>query len=89
MPNRLPILTPKQIADLLESGMDLSSLMSGTSVNEKGIKYDSFMRGPSTNIVQVDYSGSSNIYSPYLYYNKSTNEKFQTDDNELDKYFTY
>ena len=38
--------------------------------------------GPSTNIVQINFKGTSNIYSPYLYYNKGISEKFTSIKNK-------
>jgi hypothetical protein len=32
--------------------------------------------GSSLDIVQTNFKGTSNIFSPFLYYNKSTQEKF-------------
>jgi len=85
-----PNMTPEQITSLLNSGIDIKTLMQQsqgqggqsdipTSLNSQGVKMSSQFKGPSTNIVQTDFSGTSNIYSPYLYYNKGSTEKF-TDD---------
>jgi hypothetical protein len=38
------------------------------------MNFDSQMRGPSTNIYQNNFSGTSNVYSPYLYYIKNSND---------------
>ena len=37
-----------------------------------------FVYQPSTNVMQIDFTGTSNIYSPYLYYDKATTEKFDS-----------
>ena len=48
----------------------------GTVLSENGITGNSHYRGPSTNILQKNYKGATNIYSPFLYYNKGTSEQF-------------
>ena len=35
------------------------------------MNFDSQMISPSTNIYQKNFSGTSNVYSPYLYYKKN------------------
>jgi hypothetical protein len=75
----LPQLSPSQTIALLNSGVNLDTLTS------QGIAMNSAYRGPSTNIVQTNFSGTSNIYSPYLYYNKGVSEQFSglsTDTNQ-------
>ena len=75
----LPQISPSQTIALLNSGVNLDTLSS------KGIAMNSAHRGPSTNIVQTNFTGTSNIYSPYLYYNKGVNEQFSgltTDTNQ-------
>ena len=75
----LPKLSPSQIIELLNSGVNLDTLTS------QGIAMNSAYRGPSTNIVQTNFRGTSDIYSPYLYYNKGVNEQFSglsTDTNQ-------
>ena len=72
-------ISPDQTIGLLNSGVNLDTLSS------KGIAMNSAHRGPSTNIVQTNFTGTSNIYSPYLYYNKGVNEQFSgltTDTNQ-------
>ena len=60
---------------LLNSGVDLMKHYSDKNyMSEKGMNFDSQMRGPSTNIYQKNFSGTSNVYSPYLYYNKNSND---------------
>ena len=60
---------------LLNNGIDLLKLYSDTNyMSEKGMNFDSQMRGPSTNIYQKNFSGTSNVYSPYLYYDKNNND---------------
>jgi len=70
-----PNISSDTIISLLNSGVDLMKLYSDTNyMSEKGMNFDSQMRGPSTNIYQKNFSGTSNVYSPYLYYNKNSNE---------------
>ena len=79
-------LLPGQVIDLLNGGMNLDTL------SANGIMYNPANRGPTTNIIQTDYSGSSNIYSPYIYYNKGVSEKFAARNNTNDtdkKYYFY
>ena len=72
----LPTLSPEQIAALLNSGVNLNSLMSGNSqsVTAKGTNMSSRYMTPNSSIVQTGFSGTSNIFSPYLYYNKNMGE---------------
>ena len=70
----LPNLSSDNIVSLLNSGVDLMKLYSDKNyMSEKGMHFDSEMRSPSTNIYQKNFSGTSNVYSPYLYYNKNSN----------------
>ena len=76
-----PNITPEQLTQLMNSGIDISKLMpsinnNGTVLSDKGI--NSQYRGPSTNILQKNYKGATNVYSPFLYYNKGTSEKFSS-----------
>ena len=41
---------------------------------KKGANFDSNIKGPTTNIYQKNFSGTSNVYSPYLYYNKNKDD---------------
>ena len=73
-----PNLSSDTIVSFLNSGVDLMKLYSDKNyMSEKGMNFDSEMKNPSTNIYQKNFSGTSNVYSPYLYYNKNSN------DNEL------
>ena len=64
----LPNLSFESIVPFLNSGIDLLALYSDKNyMSEKGMHFDSQLRGPSTNIYQQNFSGSSNVYSPYLY----------------------
>ena len=40
--------------------------------------YKMLEKSPSTNIVQTHFNGTSNVYSPFLYYNKGLNEQFNS-----------
>ena len=87
-----PDISQNQIKDLIDSGIDINKLKAnneiinnnesiddnGNVLNSKGIHLSNNFKGPSTNIMQVDFTGTSNIYSPYLYYNKATTEKFNS-----------
>ena len=80
----LPNLSSETIVSLLNSGVDLMKLYSDKNyMSEKGMNFDSEMKSPSTNIYQKNFSGTSNVYSPYLYYNKNGN------DNELPEDMNY
>ena len=77
-------LLPDRVIDLLNGGMNLNILSSD------GIMYNPSNGGPTTNIIQTDYTGTSNIYSPYIYYNKGVSEKFAARDSDTDKkYYFY
>ena len=67
-----PNISSDNIISLLNSGIDLMKLYSDKNyMSEKGMNFDSQMKGPTTNIYQKNFSGTSNVYSPYLYYNKN------------------
>ena len=66
----VPQITATQMVQLLNNGANLDTLTSS------GLSMNAAYKAPSTNIVQTDFSGTTNIYSPYLYYNKGVNEKF-------------
>ena len=68
--DNIPITTPTMITNLLDNGLGIDYLTS------QGIGLNNKLRGPSTNIVQTNFSGTSNVYSPYLYYNKGNTERF-------------
>ena len=78
-PTRNPSITSSQIMDLLNNGMNINMLSS------EGIGISTEMRGPTTNIVQTNLIGSSNIYSPFLYYNKGSTEKFNAMPSDIIK----
>lgn len=76
-----PNITPDELIELINSGIDINRLIpsiynNGTVLSETGINVNSQYRGPSTNILQQNYKGTTNVYSPFLYYNKGTTEKF-------------
>jgi len=85
---RFPDITPSQVISLINAGVNLNNLVGNggnvgrrssgdrTILSSSGINTSSQNKGPSTNIVQIDFKGTSNIYSPYLHYNKGINEKF-------------
>ena len=69
IPTTIPQISPSQTLALLNAGMNMDVLTS------QGIGLSSQMRGPTTNVVQTNLTGTSNIYSPYLYYNKGNFDK--------------
>ena len=79
---RFPNITPEQLTKLINSGININSLTpsinnNGTVLSDKGINVNSqYKYGPSTNIFQKNYKGTTNVYSPFLYYNKGITEKF-------------
>ncbi len=80
--NMFPDISPSQLANLLNSGANIGELLNkrnpgDTIINSRGI-HTSNTRGPSTNILQKNFKGTSNVYSPYLYYNKATTERFMS-----------
>jgi len=70
-----PNILPETMIKLLNSGINMATLLSNkNSITKKGIQFDSNIKGPSTNIYQKNFSGTSNVYSPYLYYNKNKDD---------------
>ena len=66
----LPNISYETIVSFLNSGVDLMKLYSDKKyISERGMNFNSQLKGPSTNIYQKNFSGTSNVYSPYLYYN--------------------
>jgi hypothetical protein len=56
--------------NILNNGIDMFKLFSDKEgFIENGINFDSNTKDTTTNIHQQNFSGSSNVYSPYLYYN--------------------
>jgi len=78
--SNVPQITTKQLVNVLNNGYNLNTLTSS------GASMNSSYKTPSTNIVQTDFSGTSNIYSPYLYYNKGINEKFSGSIHDTGQY---
>jgi hypothetical protein len=69
---------------LLNSGLNLETITSS------GVGLSSMLRSPATNIVQSNLTGTSNIYSPFLYYNKGSTERFDVSGNDYGRlYQTY
>ena len=82
--NNIPVISPSQTLALLNAGVNMDVLTS------QGMSMNSAYKGPSTNIIQTNFNGTSNIYSPYLYYNKGLGEHFNgltTDTNK--HYYSY
>jgi hypothetical protein len=70
-----PNLSSETIVSFLNSGVDLMKLYSDKNyMKEKGMNFDSEMSNSSTNIYQKNFSGTSNVYSPYLYYDKNSKD---------------
>jgi hypothetical protein len=59
------------------------------TLTSEGISMNSGFKGPSTNIVQTNFNGTSNIYSPYLYYNKGLSESFSGNTTDTGKNMYY
>ena len=66
----------ENIIPILNSGIDMFKLFSDKEgFIEKGVNFKSDTKDPTTNIYQQNFSGSSNVYSPYLYYGDDTKNK--------------
>ena len=66
----------ENIIPILNSGIDMFKLFSDKEgFIENGINFDSNTKDTTTNIHQQNFSGSSNVYSPYLYYGDETKNK--------------
>ena len=73
--SKFPDMSQDTLLSLINNGVDILSLLSNkNTISDNGIKMNSDFKSPSTNIYQRNFSGTSNVYSPYLYYNKSSNE---------------
>jgi hypothetical protein len=72
---QIPTANPDMITNLLNNGIGIDYLTS------QGMSMNGTYRGPSTNIVQTNFSGTSNVYSPFLYYNKGNTESFLDKNN--------
>ena len=70
--SNLPIITSSQAIDLINSGANINSLIPSLSYGKPNYKF----QDPATNIIEIDFDGESNIYSPYIYYDKNLSEKF-------------
>jgi hypothetical protein len=79
----IPQISPSQTLALLNSGLNMDLLTS------EGIGMSSLLKGPATNIVQTNLTGTSNIYSPYLYYNKGLSESFSGNTTDSGKNMYY
>ena len=66
----------ENIIPILNSGIDMFKLFSDKEgFIEKGVNFNSDTRDTTTNIYQQNFSGTSNVYSPYLYYSDETKNK--------------
>ena len=59
-------------------------------IGQDGIQYE--INSPSTNIYQNNFTGTSNVYTPYVYYNRNEStdmqvEKFVPNIYGIDKYY--
>ena len=66
----------ENIIPILNSGIDMFKLFSDKEgFIEKGVNFKSDTKDPTTNLYQQNFSGTSNVYSPYLYYGDETKNK--------------
>ena len=78
--SNIPRISSAHVIDLVNSGIDINTLTPSfieTSRDSNGntnYKY----QDPSIEINEVEFGGSSNVYSPYLYYDKNSLEKFDS-----------
>ena len=73
----LPNMPSNEVVNLVNSGKYINSLVSPSpSLNYGQPNYK--FQDPETKIFEVDFSGSSSIYSPYIYYDKNLSEKFDS-----------
>ncbi len=82
-----PSMTPEQATKLIESGVDVNSLIqnvqsnynindAGNNINANGISMDYSFNGPALNMMQKNFTGTSNLLSPYAYIHKKRTEQF-------------
>jgi hypothetical protein len=78
--SNIPRISSAHVIDLVNSGIDINTLTpsfierSRDSNGNTNYKY----QDPSIEINEVEFGGSSNVYSPYLYYDKNSLEKFDS-----------
>ena len=66
----------ENLINILNSGIDMFKLFSDKEgFIEKGINLDFKSKDISLNIDQQNFSGTSNVYSPYLYYDEAHKDK--------------
>jgi len=66
----------ENIIPILNSGIDMFKLFSDKEgFIEHGVNFNSDTKDPTTNLYQQNFSGTSNVYSPYLYYGDDTKNK--------------
>ena len=82
--SNVPQITTTQLVNVLNNGY--GSYLDTDMITSDGISMRNAYKGPSTNIVQTDFSGTSNIYAPYLYYNKGINEQFSGSTHDTGQY---
>jgi len=79
-----PDISSNEIVKLVNSGANVNNLSPtynnsdskyfNSNINNNGKIYD--YKNPSLDIIQLNFDGTSNVYSPYIYYDKNLHEKF-------------
>ena len=72
--SNLPNISSSQVINLVNSGVNISDIIPTFGNKNNVSKYKS----PSTDIIEIDFKGTSNVYSPYIYYDKNLSEKFDS-----------
>ena len=80
--SQVPNISDEKLKTLLDAGIDLVSLLSQNGASQQGPLTETGMnmnfnhQGPATNLLARDFSGTSNVFTPFLYYEKGTKERF-------------
>ena len=82
--SNIPRISSAHVIDLVNSGMNINTLIPSFSDSKRDSDSDSDSDAiykyqyPSIEIDEVNFNGSSNVYSPYLYYDKNILERFDS-----------
>ena len=80
--NNIPKISSAHVIDLVNSGIDINTLTASFSYSNRDNNSDSNenykYQDPSIEIDEVNFDGSSNVYSPYIYYDKNSSERFDS-----------
>ena len=67
-----PNISSNEILNLVNSGANINNFSPSYNNVDTIYKYEN----PELDIIQINFDGTSNVYSPYIYYDKNLHEKF-------------